>query len=383
MKRFFLVEDEYIVREGIKNKIDWASLGLEFVGEAADGEVALSSIEKTKPDIVMTDIKMPFMDGLELSRRVKEEFPETEIIILTGYADFEYAREGMKIGIAQYLTKPVKPDEITDALKEVIKKIDDREETENKRREQMLQREERLKEYYASMNMPAAEDTLDMNEIDIKQIDRVRLQEYLKLGDKSEADDFIAETFDSLATSAMHSLIFRQYIIMDTYFCVCDFVEGLGEDRSKIEQPDAVSNAMSDVESTKEYFTRIIKMALEMRDNKSFNKYEDIVSRTRAFVSEHYNDPDMSLNMAAEAVGFSPNHLSSVFSQQTGQTFIKYLTDYRMDKAKELLRCTPLRAIDIAAQVGYEDSHYFSYLFKKHTGVTPSQFRGGKEADKG
>lgn len=379
MKRFFLVEDEYIVREGIKNKIDWSSLGLEFVGEAADGEVALSSIEKVKPDIIMTDIKMPFMDGLELSRRVKEAFPETEIIILTGYADFEYAREGMKIGIAQYLTKPVKPDEITEALREVIKKLDDREETENKRREQMLQREERLKEYYASMNMPAAEETLDMNEIDIKQIDRVRLQEYLKLGDKSEADDFIAETMDGLTTSAMHSLIFRQYIIMDTYFCVCDFVEGLGEDRTRIEQPDAVSNAMSDIEGAKNYFTRIIKMALEMRDNKSFNKYEDIVSRTRSFVAEHYNDPDMSLNMAAEAVGFSPNHLSSVFSQQTGQTFIKYLTDYRMDKAKELLRCTPLRAIDIASQVGYEDSHYFSYLFKKHTGVTPSQFRGSKE----
>lgn len=379
MKRFFLVEDEYIVREGIKNKIDWESLGLEFVGEAADGEVALSSIEKTKPDIIMTDIKMPFMDGLELSRRVKESFPETEIIILTGHADFEYAREGMKIGVAQYLTKPVKPDEITEALKGVIKKLDDREETENKRREQMLQREERLKEYYASMNMPAAEESLDMNEIDIKQIDRVRLQEYLKLGDKSEADDFIEETFDGLATSAMHSLLFRQYIIMDTYFCVCDFVEGLGEDRSGIAQPDSVSNAMSDIEGAKEYFAKIIKMALEMRDNKSFNKYEDIVSRTRSFVAEHYNDPDMSLNMAAEAVGFSPNHLSSVFSQQTGQTFIKYLTDYRMDKAKELLRCTPLRAIDIASQVGYEDSHYFSYLFKKHIGVTPSQFRGSKE----
>lgn len=379
MKRFFLVEDEYIVREGIKKRIDWEANGLEFVGEAADGEVALTMIEKLRPDIIMTDIKMPFMDGLELSRRVKESWPETEIIILTGHADFEYAREGMKIGIAQYLTKPVKPDEIIEALSSVIKKLEEKENVENKQREKMMEREERLKEYYASMNMPAAEETLDMNEIDLKQIDRVRLMEYLKLGDKTEAEDFIEETFNGMAENVMQSLLFRQYIIMDTYFCVCDFVEGLGEERSRIEQPDASSRAMTDVDSARAYFTRIIKVALELRDNKSFNKYEDVVNKIRQFVTEHYNDPNMSLNMAAEAVGFSPNHLSSVFSQQTGQTFIKFLTDYRMDKAKELLRCTSLRAIDIAAQIGYEDSHYFSYLFKKHTGQTPSQFRGGKE----
>ena len=103
MLKIFLVEDEFVVREGIKNNIDWGSHGYEFCGEASDGELAFPMIQKLKPDIVITDIRMPFMDGLVLSRLIKKEFPWIEIIILTGYEEFEYAKEGIKIGIAQYL----------------------------------------------------------------------------------------------------------------------------------------------------------------------------------------------------------------------------------------------------------------------------------------
>lgn len=376
MKKIFLVEDEYIVREGIKNKIDWEGLGLEFSGEASDGEVALEMITKIKPDIVMTDIKMPFMDGLTLSRHIKESLPETEIILLTGFADFEFAREGMKIGVSQYLTKPVKPEEITEALTSVVKKITEKEEKETKVRNQMLEREERLKVYYATQNMPTAETVLDMNEIDIKQLDRARHLEFLKLGDKNEAKAFVDEIFGSIEESATKSLIFRQYIVMDAYFTVTDFVESIGGERNVIEQPDSAILSKNDIAPTVEYIYKITKTALELRDNKAFNKYEDIVSKTKAFVAIHYSDADMSLNTAAESVGFSPNHLSSVFSQQTGQTFIKYLTDYRLEKAKELLKCTAMRTHEIAASVGYEDSHYFSFIFKKNVGITPSQFRG-------
>ena len=107
MIKVFLVEDEIIIREGIRYNIDWEKEGLEFVGEASDGELAYPLIQKTKPDILITDIKMPFMDGLELSRLVKQEMPEVKIIILSGYDEFEYAREGIDIGITDYLLKPV------------------------------------------------------------------------------------------------------------------------------------------------------------------------------------------------------------------------------------------------------------------------------------
>ena len=87
--KVFLVEDEFVVREGIKNNINWAQRGYEFCGEASDGELAYPMIQKLLPDIVITDIKMPFMDGLTLSRMIKAEYPWMEIILLTGYEDFQ------------------------------------------------------------------------------------------------------------------------------------------------------------------------------------------------------------------------------------------------------------------------------------------------------
>jgi len=121
MLKVFLVEDEFVVREGIKNNIDWSGHGYDFCGEAGDGEVAYSMIQKLKPDIVITDIKMPFMDGITLSRMIKSEFPWIEIIILTGYEDFQFAREAIKIGVSCYLLKPVNGESImkeVDALSE-------------------------------------------------------------------------------------------------------------------------------------------------------------------------------------------------------------------------------------------------------------------------
>ena len=107
MLKVFLVEDESIVREGLRDNIPWQQYGYEFVGEASDGEMALPLIQKTKPDVLLTDIKMPFMDGLSLSKLVHQEFPDMKIIIISGYDDFEYARGAILVGAEQYLLKPI------------------------------------------------------------------------------------------------------------------------------------------------------------------------------------------------------------------------------------------------------------------------------------
>ena len=107
MLKVFLAEDEFIIREGIKNNIDWQAHGYEFCGEASDGELAFPLIQKTRPDILITDIKMPFMDGLSLSKIVSKEFPRMKIIIISGYDDFEYARQAIEVGVDQYLLKPL------------------------------------------------------------------------------------------------------------------------------------------------------------------------------------------------------------------------------------------------------------------------------------
>ena len=119
MIKVFLVEDEYAIREGIKKSIRWERDGFELVGEAGDGEVAFPKILKTKPDILITDIRMPFMDGLELSRLVKKEMPGIKIVVLSGYDDFNYAREAISIGVEEYILKPVSEESLMEELRKL------------------------------------------------------------------------------------------------------------------------------------------------------------------------------------------------------------------------------------------------------------------------
>lgn len=134
MLKVFLVEDEKIMREGIKNNIDWEKEGFSFVGDAGDEELAYPLIQKTQPDILITDIKMPFMDGLELSRLVKQEMPNIKIIILSGYDEFDYAKEAISIGITDYLVKPLSGAQLLEAVKAVGEKV-----KEDKRQQEFLE----------------------------------------------------------------------------------------------------------------------------------------------------------------------------------------------------------------------------------------------------
>ena len=537
MLKVFLAEDEFIIREGIKNNIDWQAHGYEFCGEASDGELAFPLIQKTRPDILITDIKMPFVDGLALSRLVKKELPETEIIILSGYEEFDYAKEAIQIGVARYLLKPINGETLLqeiDSVAEIIlgkqkeKEIREKyqkEMEENSLRDQMdlfqhlvtgdcsmeellsvadkldlkimapwysivllkiqsmkhdyeeysgsiVVVDERIaklaepehvlifdralegraflfkadsedellayqKEYLGDVKevlsgyvnlryfggigtpvnrlreIPASfedashafahrylvaescildsrllmqegaveQEDFRISAVNPEQIDRTKMQEFLRTGDLDEVIYFVDEFFGKLDGGAMKSRIFRQYITMDAYFSIVDFLKGLGLQKDEIEAPDQDSSILQDEKSAMDYIVRIMDKALVLREKKASSRYEDVVSEVIHYIENNYAQEELSLNLLASHVNFSPNHLSMIFSQQTGQTLIRYLTDYRMNRAKELLRCSSKKSSVISMEVGYKDPHYFSYLFKKTQGMTPTQYRGGRAAE--
>ena len=123
MIKVFLVEDEYAIREGIKKSVDWEKNGFELVGEAGDGEMAFPKILKTKPDILITDIRMPFMDGLELATLVKKELSDIKIVVLSGYDDFNYAKKAISIGVEEYILKPVSGENLLKELGKIAESI--------------------------------------------------------------------------------------------------------------------------------------------------------------------------------------------------------------------------------------------------------------------
>lgn len=140
--KVFLVEDEYAIREGIKKSVDWEKNGFELVGEAGDGEVAFPKIVKSKPDILITDIRMPFMDGLELSKLVKKELPDIRIVVLSGYDDFNYAKEAISIGVEEYILKPVSGDNLMEELGRIAESIKVKKQEQELRSKYIRDREE-------------------------------------------------------------------------------------------------------------------------------------------------------------------------------------------------------------------------------------------------
>lgn len=399
MLRVFLVEDEFVVRLGIKNNVDWASHDYEFCGEAGDGEIALPEILRLRPDIVVTDIKMPFMDGLTLSEKIKEQLPDTEIIILTGYAEFDYAQKGLKLGVAEYLTKPVKPQEILRAMDSVAEKIHKKMATKAAQANQLKEMEANILKYVSEKEnsdplknslkeslildepeqslspFDANEDDFDLSEVQTGRISSGRIISFLRTANKEDIPAFTEEFYSSIGDQVLKSLIFRQYIVMDTYFSVCTFIEEIKADRNEIEQPSLTSDTLGTISGAIRYASRIMEKAILLREKNASAKSSDLGALIRSYIDEHYVEEDLSLNAIADALSFTPNHLSTVFSQQFGVPFIKYLTDLRMTKAKELLRCTSLQSKEIAEAVGYKDSHYFSYMFKKTQGMTPMEYK--------
>lgn len=364
MIKVFLVEDEAIIRRGIRDNIDWNAYGFEFAGEAGDGEYAYPLILKAEPDILLTDVKMPFMDGLELSRLVKKALPQTKIIILSGYNEFDYAKEAIKIGISDYLLKPVTSANLIDALKKVAETI--REEREKSR---LLER------YFVSYE----KYTEFLDKTDYSGVDRKLIEDFLKLGSLDECDLFIDEYFAAVGENNYKSLLLRQYMVMDIFYCVQEFLKGLRVNADEIprERRDIklIPKAIVSVETTLLYLKDLFVYALTMRDRISNDRYGSLIREAKNYIAENFGKNDFSLNMIATQIGVSPSYFSSIFKQETGQSFVEYLTKVRIDKACELLKCTTLRTSEIGERVGYNDPHYFSATFKKITGQSPKEFK--------
>lgn len=565
MIKVFLVEDEYAIREGIKKSVDWEKNGFELVGEAGDGEMAFPKILKTKPDILITDIRMPFMDGLELATLVKKELPDIKIVVLSGYDDFNYAKQAISIGVEEYILKPVSGENLLKELGKIAESIKAHRQEEQAREKYLQDMEEiralerqkfihdmidgkismqesleqgrelgiditatyysivlfqaflkdredsdvnaysgvneeilkRIKEDFADLDnvylyeqvgdvlcfleksdtleemeaninrgigritdimkdfedwiyfiscgksverirdvnssyrdasrrfadrymldesciilgnddMPQRQkkiretieaekkdsakdmdfDNIDIRKLDISGIDFKMLSQktilhFLRSGTLSEVGDLVNEYFNSIGEDAMGSIMFRQYILMESLLSGLTFLDSMGVGRDKAsdilgELKDPIK-FVETLDSSKEYIRLLLNNMIEYRNQISDKKYLEIIEKAKKFIQDEYRNEDMSLQLVASNVNVSSNHFSAIFRKETGETFIDYLTRVRMENAKELLTCTSMKTSEIGFEVGYRDPHYFSYIFKKTTGMSPKEYRRTKK----
>lgn len=374
----FLVDDEIVIRENMRTCINWEEEGFEYCGDAPDGEVALPLIEELQPDILITDIKMPFMNGLELSAVVRRILPMTKIVIISGHDDFEYTRQAIRLGVEDYCLKPFGAADIIRLIRLIRSKID-KEQALSDKHAALESQHELDRQRLQSTNKHALLQIFGEKTTEPAFLDRKPFIEYLKIGNAAQCDKFIQQYADELRSIDWQASLYGYYALKDLTIEV--FREAQTLFRNVDVDMEAVTSSflamiveISSLEQARHYLRTLAEQFWWWR-SQAANKYGDMIAQIKAFIHANYANDRLSLQDAAEHVCVSPSHMSKIFSQETGQTFIEYLMHTRIEKAKLLLQSTNAKSYEVAYQVGYHDPHYFSSLFKRVTGMTIREFR--------
>ncbi len=405
MTKVFLVDDEIVIREGIRTSFPWNGTDYQLVGEAPDGEIALSMIRDTRPDILITDIRMPFMDGLELCRVVRRLMPWIGIIILSGYDEFEYARQAIQLGVREYLLKPITSLELRQALDRVSALLKAEQQDRGHARGDdgsLFVKEKLLAALYS-------EDTAESDALNVvSQLGdmgiSLRAERYVVIdaaftpaGPGLDALRDLAESSGGIAHVTGSRTGARVLLLGDSdgaaeeraYEFAGSAVEELersGCSRIRVSIGETVSSPARIIGSMKSaaHIRHVLgdaenekPMIVGVRDfgDTGSGSAHVVTARAKLYMAEHFSDSGLMLKDVAGAVGMSESRFSTVFAQECGKTFTEYLTFLRLTRARELLAGTDRKSAQIAQDVGYNDAHYFSYLFKKNFGLTPGEYR--------
>lgn len=521
MYQIFVVEDELLIRQSIRNTIEHMQGPFSFCGEASDGEMALSLMQDLMPDILLTDIRMPFLDGFGLIQHLKSIMPWLKIIIISGYGDFEFAQKAISLGVDQYLLKPVRSADLIKTIENVAQQIESEKkhaalpdglnmdevhaalqqrfmyqllyggadtgtllkqmrtlqldlvrshylvavceyeypgQDQNLIRgtiQKALESAEQLLCYYNSptqLTLLAYDNDMESlneriyqeiqilrhqlrdicpittwvisNEVQrlgticdayktasdmLRQISAVSAGQVINVSDSAQitadivqfhsvfGDDFFrrlthttVQELPALLDEALtgkdgerfQSILMRYNALVDLMKITVqimktnlpntdhrDIAAQLGQEYDLLRAAEKPASFRATAEA-------MLKKALQMRqDAQTDLRYIHVISRAEKYVAEHFCDPNMSLISVARHVGMSAAHFSTVFSQSMGRPFISYLTAMRIERAKELLAGTSMKLSDIAMEIGYNEPNYFSHVFRKMEGITPTEYR--------
>ncbi|WP_261305198.1 response regulator [Paenibacillus andongensis] len=531
MYKLIIADDEDNVREGIRDNLNWQELGFEVVGDFENGQQVLLALEELQPDVVLTDINMPLVDGLEVSRYLFEHYPRTKIIILTGFDEFEYAQQALKLKVHDYILKPNTAEELSHILSKVKADLDD----ENRKVEDLSKLKQQLREslplvrerflnqlvtgelresnledklayleiglsgshyvvgvidvddhgelqrfypesesellYFAVCNISGEiiarkangivfqnnnektivilfgenKETLHCEAVRIFEEINLSVKEYLKFTVSIGVGDLCAslKKIHHSYKRALSALDYRFFLGKNRIIHAGDMEGGSGEsipydkhwekklitglksgtqqetenivekiignlkesylpmDRCyihiqqiivaildildeldiRVPMPSSSVSPLTEIyglktldeveDWLKHYCSRTTNMILETRNN--FSKIQAL--RAEDYIKENYADANLSMDMVCKYLVLSTSYFSLIFKNHTGETFISYLTRIRVEKAKELLKCTDFKTYEIANHIGYTDPHYFNVIFKKATGMTPTLYR--------
>lgn len=346
MYSILLVDDEPLALKGNKIIIERSGLDTLHLYEAEDGLEALMVLKEHSVDLVITDIKMPNMDGVKLCETIYESGMPTKAIIVSGFADFQYARAALKYGVKDYILKPVGREELIQSVSSVL---------------------------YESGSMEKGR----LSYIPHKELENmlVLLQQGLWLGENRDVEKGL-----NLYKSVMQDVDEAYCRTVSEDFCRL-LAEKLSLKTGYIIQEEVVFGAAAgkaEIMKKAESYIQAVKQELLYR--RSQTDYNNVLlDMAKKYLEDNY-DKEITLADLAARTGFSTNYFCQIFKEKTGKTYVQFRTELRIHKAKELLGWSDKSVTDIAMEVGYNDSTYFIRVFKEYTGQTPNSYKKNREA---
>jgi two-component system response regulator YesN len=382
MYKVAIVDDDRIIRRGLSSVIPWEEHGFQLVGEAADGERGLELIEKESPHIVVSDIKMPFMDGLEMARMSRDIMPKIKFIFLTGYEDFQYAHEAIKIRAFDYLLKPVDSESLIQKIKEAAEEWEEEEQKEKRLNESSPITKKKFLEKLAVTHFTNEELKKELSLFGIKfegpEFLEGNLMKLIELGLSSKVNDYLEEIKNQLSKNSSATLEEVQLLAIRMVGLIGDESEKWSKGSRKSPISSRYQSEILEMKTIPEIFelVRSIAIDLSVYANKlNENKKTSLVDKAIAFIESNYQLAEISLQKVAEAIHVNPAYLSNLFKVEKGFNFGDFLVETRMKAAMELIRQSDLKTYEVASKIGYSNPQYFSICFKKYTGYSPAQFK--------
>jgi two-component system response regulator YesN len=221
-------------------------------------------------------------------------------------------------------------------------------------------------------------EMVDLHITDLNCIDKSEIETFLHSGTSGGAKRVTESLLAGVGNEQLKSSLIRLYIVIDIYLTAKMFIESIGISKEiyieVVGNADTVIQQFKTQESIKSYITDMLEKCVEMRTLRT-DTNKTAINETKNYIAKHFHEPDISLGSVAATVNICAPHFCILFKKEFGETFVSYLTSVRMKKAKELLCCSSKRIAQIANEVGYNDYHYFTSLFKKLNGITPCEFR--------
>ncbi|CQR58709.1 response regulator transcription factor [Paenibacillus riograndensis] len=416
MLKLLIVDDDKWIREGLRANVNWSREGIEVVATAANGEEGWELVQKLRPDILLTDIQMPLLDGLQLAEKVNERYALTKIIFLTGYDDFSYAKKALDLQASGYILKYEDNEVILQSVAGTGNNLRrEKRELEKARKSQSLIENKFFADLLSGVpSVDWARREMELLGIQsegpyfrVAVIQPEDLQRFSRPG-IMENTELLLFSIQNICAELFTSRLPKPFFV--PYNHRINIIFNLADTDGASSSGCSLATLLEDIRHTIETCLKIpvsigvgtvcegfgqipqsynkALTAAHMKDvagrpglffcdelSHSQHSHHTLLKQMESYIHKNYADENLSLAAIAGEIHISPSYVSTLFKKYREINVIEYVIRIRMEKAAELLKQTDCKSYEISEKVGYGNPQYFSVLFKKHFGMSPSDYR--------